>query len=40
VDLGCPSTPEQVFWAIQHARSKDAPMRPEEAPAAQLAGGA
>jgi xanthine dehydrogenase large subunit len=39
VDLGCPSTPEQVFWAIQRARSKDAPMRPKEAPVVQIAGG-
>jgi xanthine dehydrogenase large subunit len=39
VDLGCPSTPEQVFWAIQRARSTDAPMRPKEAPVAQIAGG-
>ena len=39
VDLGCPSTPEQVFWAIQRARSTDAPMRPTEAPVAQIAGG-
>ena len=39
VDLGCPSTPEQLFWAIQRARSTDAPTRPKEAPAVQLAGG-
>ena len=39
VDLGCPSTPEQVFWAIQRARSTDAPVRPKEAPAVQIAGG-
>jgi xanthine dehydrogenase large subunit len=39
VDLGCPSTPEQVFWAIQRARSTDAPMRPKEAPAVEVARG-
>jgi xanthine dehydrogenase large subunit len=39
VELGCPSTPEQVFWAIQRARSPEAPMRPKEAPAVQVAGG-
>ena len=39
VDLGCPSTPEQVFWAIECARSTDAPMRPTEAPVAQIVGG-
>ncbi|MDT7578446.1 MAG: xanthine dehydrogenase large subunit, partial [Pseudonocardiales bacterium] len=28
VDLGCPSTPEAVFWAVQAARSAT---RPHEA---------
>src|SRR6476659_6246568 len=39
VYLDGPSTTEQVFWAIQRARSTDAPMRPKEAPAVQVAGG-
>ena len=31
VDLGCPATPEAVFWAVQAAR---AAARPQEAAAA------
>src|SRR6476660_9475955 len=38
VELGCPSTPEAVFWAVDEARSTDAPIRPKEAPAVQVAG--
>ena len=39
VDLGCPSTPEQVFWAVQRARAAAGP-RPAPAPAAvPVAGG-
>jgi xanthine dehydrogenase large subunit len=29
VDLGCPSTPEQVFWAVEAARAATARRRPE-----------
>ena len=32
VDLGCPSTPEQVFWAVQAARAASSvPARPRDA---------
>ena len=37
VDLGCPSTPEQVFWAIQAARA--AHPSPSPAEAVPVAGG-
>ncbi|HEX8518212.1 MAG TPA: xanthine dehydrogenase molybdopterin binding subunit [Pseudonocardia sp.] len=30
VELGCPSTPEQVFWAIEAARAAAAPARLQE----------
>jgi xanthine dehydrogenase large subunit len=37
VDLGCPSTPEQVFWAVQAARAA-APTPTESAAALPIAG--
>jgi xanthine dehydrogenase large subunit len=36
VDLGCPSTPEQVFWAIQRARAA-APQSPAAQPSGSTA---
>ncbi|GAB2969388.1 xanthine dehydrogenase molybdopterin binding subunit [Actinotalea caeni] len=38
VDLGCPSTPEQVFWAVQEAR-RAAAARPERSHAAPTRAG-
>ncbi|MGV9796569.1 xanthine dehydrogenase molybdopterin binding subunit [Mycobacterium sp. NPDC003449] len=38
VDLGCPSTPEQVFWAVQRARAAGAPST-GATPAVSIAGG-
>jgi xanthine dehydrogenase large subunit len=37
VDLGCPSTPEAVFWAIQQAKCAAGPLVP--APVAQILAG-